>query len=68
MTFEMALLESKAEGIEKGIEQGEEQKANSIAMNLIRMGMNVEDVCKATQLSVEKIKDLAKKILDGEKF
>ena len=63
MTYEMALLESKAEGIEKGIEQGEEQKADSIAEKMILGGMPFEKIAEFTELSIERIKALAKKIL-----
>ena len=54
MTFEMALLESRMEG--------REEEKKSIAENLIRLGFKFDDICKATKLSIDKIKEIAKKI------
>ena len=54
MTYQMALLESKLEGEERGRE--------SVAVNLINMGMAIEKIQEATNLSLEKIKELAQKV------
>ena len=56
------ISEAKNEGISEGIEQGisqgiSEEKVN-IAKNLLSMNMPIEDISKATGLSLEEIKNL----------
>ena len=46
------------EGMEKGMEKGMNQKALEIAKNMLAMGLSAEQVAKATQLSLEIIKNL----------
>ena len=58
MTYQMALLESKLEGEERGRKAGIE----SVAVKLINMGMAIEKIQEATNLSLEKIKELAQKV------
>lgn len=58
MTYELALLERE--------ERGREEERNSIAFNLLRMGMGLEDISKATLLSIDKIKELAQDIYEKE--
>lgn len=58
MTYQMALLESNLEGEERGRKAGIE----SVAINLINMGMAIEKIQEATSLSLEKIKELAQKV------
>ena len=48
------------EGIEQGIEQGVEQNKNEIAKKLLNMNMSIEDISKATNLSIEEIEKLKK--------
>ena len=60
MTLQMALLEERMEGEL----QGEERKAESIAIKLIRMGLNLADIQKATGLPLQWIEELAKSNLD----
>ena len=62
MTYELALLERE----EIGEERGREEERNSIAFNLLRMGMGFEDISKATLLSIDKIKELAQGIYEKE--
>lgn len=62
MTYELALLERE----ELGEERGRETERNSIAFNLIKMGMKFEDISKATFLSIDKIKELAQTIYKKE--
>jgi predicted transposase/invertase (TIGR01784 family) len=50
-----ALAEGRAEGIEQGIKEGIEQTAR----NLLAMGMAVDDISRATELPVEKVRVLA---------
>ena len=42
----------------KGYEQGVEQNKNEIAKKLLNMNMSIEDISKATNLSIEEIKAL----------
>ena len=51
-------LMDKIEGMEIGKEQGREEANLSIAKNLLEMGMSVEDISKATNLSIEEIEKL----------
>ena len=62
MTYELALLERE----ELGEERGREEERNSIAFNLIKMGMKFEDISKATLLSIDKIKEIAQTIYRKE--
>lgn len=58
MTYQMALLESKLEGEEKG----REEERTSIALNMIRAGLPLDQIQKFTQLTLDKISELAKKL------
>ena len=49
----------KEEGIAEGMEKGMNQKALEIAKNMLVMGLSAEQVAKATQLSLEIIKNLS---------
>ena len=50
---------AKREGIAEGMEKGMNQKALEIAKNMLAMGLSAEQVAKATQLSLEIIKNLS---------
>ena len=50
---------AKREGLAEGIEIGMSQKAQDIAKNMLAMGLSAEQVAKATQLSLEIIKNLS---------
>ena len=54
MTYQMALLESNLEGEERGRE--------SVARNMIIKGRPLEEIREFTELSLEKIKELAQKV------
>lgn len=56
MTYHMALLESKLDGREEGIE--------SVALNMLKGGLPFDQIQKFTKLTIDKIKELAKKKLD----
>ena len=56
MTYHMALLESKLEG--------REEERNSIALNMLKDGLPFDQIQKFTKLTLDKIKELAKKKLD----
>ena len=64
MTYELALLERE----EIGEERGREEERNFIAFNLLKMGMELEDISKATLLSIDKIKELAQGIYEKENW
>ena len=49
------LSEAKEEGIEQGISQGISEEKNNVAKNLLSMNMPIEDISKATGLSIEEI-------------
>ena len=56
MTYHMALLESKLDG--------REEERNSIALNMLKDGLPFDQIHKFTKLTLDKIKELAKKKLD----
>lgn len=58
MTYQMALLESELEGEKRGRIEGIE----SVALNMLTEGFSFEQIQKLTKLSIDKIKELAKKI------
>ena len=59
MTYEMALLEREAEGIEKGIEQGEAKKQIEMVKNLLLAKTPLKYIIAATGWNKEKILSLA---------
>ena len=52
--------EGLSDGISQGISQGEHQKAIETAKNLLAMKLSVENISKATGLSLETIENIAK--------
>ena len=54
-----AFAEGEILGIQKGIEQGAEQKAIETAKKLFSMGLSLEQVSEGTGLSLEKVQELA---------
>ena len=55
---EGSLVKGEAIGLEKGRAEGEHKKACSIALNLLKKGMSIEDVSDMTGLSKEQIEKL----------
>ncbi|MDR2794939.1 MAG: Rpn family recombination-promoting nuclease/putative transposase [Holosporaceae bacterium] len=55
VAVEDATAKGKAEGIAIGEERGELKKAKETAGNLLSMGLSVEQIAKATGLSIEEI-------------
>ena len=53
------MAKGKQEGLAEGMEKGMNQKALEIAENMLAMGLSAEQVAKATQLSLEIIKNLS---------
>ena len=46
------------EGLKEGMAKGERAKQLEIAKNLIKLGINIDDIIKATGLSKEEIEKL----------
>ena len=57
-SYQKGKEKGKEEGIAEGMEKGMNQKALEIAKNMLTMGLSAEQVAKATQLSLEIIKNL----------
>ena len=57
-SYQKGKEKGKEEGIAEGMEKGMNQKALEIAKNMLAMGLSAEQVAKATQLSLEIIKNL----------
>ena len=58
--FEKGVSEGIQQGIQQGISQGEHLKAIETAKNLLSMNLSIENISKATSLSVDEIKSLVK--------
>ncbi|MEE0878856.1 MAG: Rpn family recombination-promoting nuclease/putative transposase [Treponemataceae bacterium] len=58
--FRRGLKEGYADGINDGIAQGAEQAKIETAKNLFSMSLSIEQIAKATGLSIEEIQALAK--------
>ncbi len=54
------------EGIEKGIEKGEYEKAKRVARNMLMMGLGIDVIVKATGLSEEEVKKIAKEVKESK--
>ena len=48
------------QGLQQGISQGAQQKAIETAKNLLSMSISIENIAKATGLSLKEIQDLVK--------
>ncbi|WP_291576909.1 hypothetical protein [Clostridium sp. UBA4548] len=48
----------------RGMKIGAEQSAERIARNLLRDGLSCESVAKNTGLSIERVKELAKEVMN----
>ena len=57
--IEQGMQQGISQGIEQGIERGAEQKAIETAKKLISMGLSLEQVAEGTDLSLEKVQELA---------
>ena len=58
-SYQKGKEKGKEEGIAEGMEKGMNQKTLEIAKNMLAMGLSAEQVAKATQLSLEIIKNLS---------
>ena len=54
--------EGISEGITQGISQGAYEKAIETAKNLLSMNLSLDNICKATGLKKNTVKDLANNI------
>ena len=52
--------EAFEDGVAEGIEQGAEQTKIETAKNLLKEGLSVEQIARCTNLSLEKVQELAK--------
>ena len=61
--WDLEIAENKGyeQGVIEGIEQGTEQRNMEIAKKLLNMNMSIEDISKATNLSIEEIEKLRSK-------
>ena len=57
--YQEALQEGREEGREEGRQEGALNKAQAIALNMLRQGMAVEQISLLTGLSAEEIQALA---------
>lgn len=48
-----------AEGLAEGLTEGKLKTARHIALNLLRLGMSMEQVAQATELSLEEVQVLS---------
>ncbi len=64
MTYEMALLESRMEGEIRGREEGKIEGAENIAIKMLNKGVSFEQIQEFTELSIQRIKELAQKFED----
>lgn len=52
--------EYKEEGLKEGIEQGSLERSKTIALSMIKEGINIETISKCTGLSIEQINNIKK--------
>lgn len=57
--WDLEIAENK--GYEQGVIEGTKQNKNEIAKKLLNMNMSIEDISKATNLSIEEIEKLRSK-------
>ena len=59
MTYEMRMKdlrdEAHAEGLAEGLAEGKAEEKTATAKRLLSMGLSVEDIAKATSLSIEQV-------------
>ena len=62
MTYEMRMKdlrdEEHAEGKAEGLAEGKAEEKTATAKRLLSMGLSVEDIAKATSLSVEQVEKI----------
>ena len=60
MAWGLAEFDAERRGYKEGVEQGSQQKAIETAKNLLSMSLSIENIAKATGLSLKEIQDLVK--------
>lgn len=50
---------AKQQGLQQGLQQGERQKQEAIAYKMLRMGLSLEQVAEATELTIDEVRLLA---------
>jgi predicted transposase/invertase (TIGR01784 family) len=58
-------LRAMEEGKEEGKKEGQEEGKEEVALNLLRMGLPIEQVSEATGLSLDKIQQLQSQLDQG---
>ena len=58
MDYNTGIYESKEEGIKEGIKKGKKEEKIKIAKELLKLGLSIEDIQKATKLTKEEIEKL----------
>ena len=56
--FEKGVIEGIQQGLQQGVSQGEHQAKIETAKNLLTMNLSIENISKATSLSVDEITKL----------
>lgn len=56
--MEKGLQEGLQEGLQKGKAEGRQEEKHSIALNLKKLGVSIEQIAFATGLSIEEIEKL----------
>ena len=65
--IERGIAQGIEQGMEQGIAQGMEQKAFETAQNLLAMDLSLDNIAKATGLSLETLEKLAAEISPSNK-
>lgn len=52
--------------INEATKEAKYKNSVSIALNLISMGLNLEDIAKATELSIEEVQELSQNLKKAE--
>jgi predicted transposase/invertase (TIGR01784 family) len=60
--YQDILEEGEAKGEAKGRAEGKAETTRKLAMNLLRIGMNLEQIAEVTELSVEQVRALQQEI------
>ena len=60
--YQDILEEGEAKGVAKGKAEGRAETTRKLAINLLRIGMNLEQIAEVTELSVEQVQALQEEI------
>ena len=59
MTYQMALLEERLQGEQRGIQIGRTEGTEAVAIKLIRRGRPLDEIHEDTGLSLQRLEQLA---------